>query len=148
MPANAGDLRDRSSIVGWEDPLEESVATIPVFLPGKSHGQRSLVGYSPTVHRVAESPVRLSTMQVKGPEPKFHELQRKSTSNLMHKIAPIKLKSGLVIQLNRHTEKLMSNLLQGFEYLKFCKGGKCIKNYTEKQFSYSYCIISLLFSKK
>ena len=32
--------------LGLEDPLEEEVATIPVFLPGKSHGQRSLVGYS------------------------------------------------------------------------------------------------------
>ena len=27
-------------------PLEEEIVT-PVFLPGKSHGQRSLVGYSP-----------------------------------------------------------------------------------------------------
>ena len=30
-----------------EDPLEESVANIPLFLPGESHGQRSLAGYSP-----------------------------------------------------------------------------------------------------
>ena len=29
--------------LGWEDPLEKEV----VFLPEKSHGQRSLVGYSP-----------------------------------------------------------------------------------------------------
>ena len=32
-------------LLGWEDPLEEGMAT-PVFLPGESHGQRSLVGYS------------------------------------------------------------------------------------------------------
>ena len=31
--------------LGWEDPLEEGLAT-PVFLPEKSYGQRSLVGYS------------------------------------------------------------------------------------------------------
>ena len=31
----------------WEDPLEEEMATHPVFIPGESHGQRSLVGYSP-----------------------------------------------------------------------------------------------------
>ena len=31
--------------LGWEDPLEEE--PIPVFLPGESHGQRSLAGYSP-----------------------------------------------------------------------------------------------------
>ena len=30
--------------LGWEDPLEEGMATHPVFLPGESHGQRSLVG--------------------------------------------------------------------------------------------------------
>ena len=33
--------------LGWEDPLEEHMATHPVFLPGESHGERSLVGYSP-----------------------------------------------------------------------------------------------------
>ena len=33
--------------LGWEDPLEKGMATPPVLLPGKSHGQRSLVGYSP-----------------------------------------------------------------------------------------------------
>ena len=27
--------------------LEKEMATIPVFLPGEFHGQRSLVGYSP-----------------------------------------------------------------------------------------------------
>ena len=30
-----------------KDPLEEEMATTPVFLPGESHGQRSLRGYSP-----------------------------------------------------------------------------------------------------
>ena len=33
--------------LGQEDPLEEGMATTPVFLPGESHGQRSLAGYSP-----------------------------------------------------------------------------------------------------
>ena len=32
--------------LGSEDPLEKEVATTPVFLPGKSHGHRSLEGYS------------------------------------------------------------------------------------------------------
>ena len=36
-----------------EDPLEKGMATTPVFMPGESHGQRSLAGY--TVHRVRES---------------------------------------------------------------------------------------------
>ena len=38
--------------LGWEDPLEEDMATHSIFLPGESHGQRTLVGYSPYVHRV------------------------------------------------------------------------------------------------
>ena len=33
--------------LGQEDPLEESMKDIPVFLPGESHGQRGLAGYSP-----------------------------------------------------------------------------------------------------
>jgi len=40
----AGDL---SLIPGSNRPLEEEMATTPVLLPGKSHGQRSLAGYSP-----------------------------------------------------------------------------------------------------
>ena len=31
----------------WEDLLEEAWQPTPVFLPGESHGQRSLMGYSP-----------------------------------------------------------------------------------------------------
>ena len=37
--------------LGQEDPLEEEMVTYPVFLPGKSHGQRSLVGYSLGGHK-------------------------------------------------------------------------------------------------
>ena len=37
----------RVQSLGWEDPLEKERATTPVFLPGESHGQRSLAGYSP-----------------------------------------------------------------------------------------------------
>ena len=33
--------------LGQENPLEKGMALTPVFLPGKFHGQRSLVGYSP-----------------------------------------------------------------------------------------------------
>ena len=30
-----------------EESLEKEMATTPAFLPGESHGQRSLAGYSP-----------------------------------------------------------------------------------------------------
>ena len=33
--------------LGWEEPLERTWQPTPVFLPGKSQGQRSLEGYSP-----------------------------------------------------------------------------------------------------
>ena len=36
---------------GQEDPLEKKMTLTTVFLPGKPHGQRSLVGYT---HRVAK----------------------------------------------------------------------------------------------
>ena len=42
LSANAGDVRDAGSIPGrraWQPT--------PVLLPGESHGQRSLAGYSP-----------------------------------------------------------------------------------------------------
>ena len=32
--------------LGWED-LEKEWLPTPVFLPGESHGKRSLAGYSP-----------------------------------------------------------------------------------------------------
>ena len=40
--------------LGWEGPLEEGMQPTPVFLPGESHGQRSLAGYSP-IHGVTKS---------------------------------------------------------------------------------------------
>ena len=47
LPADAGDVRDKVRSLGRGDPLEEGMATTPVFLPGESHGQRSLAGCSP-----------------------------------------------------------------------------------------------------
>ena len=36
----------RVKSLGQEDPLEKGMESTPVFLPGESHGQRSLAGYS------------------------------------------------------------------------------------------------------
>ena len=38
--------------LGWEDPWRRKWQPTSVFLPGESHGQRSLAGYSPRVARV------------------------------------------------------------------------------------------------
>ena len=44
-PANAGDVRDMSSIPGsGRSPEGGWWQTTPVFLPGKSHDQKTLVG--------------------------------------------------------------------------------------------------------
>ena len=37
--------------LGHEDSLEKGMKTTPVFLPGTSHGQRRLAGYSPCDRR-------------------------------------------------------------------------------------------------
>ena len=48
LPANAGDPVDTGSIPGsGRLPWRKKWQPTPVFLPGKFHGQRSLVGYSP-----------------------------------------------------------------------------------------------------
>ena len=38
-----------------EDPLEEAWQPTSVFLPGKSHGQISLEGYSPWVYKESDT---------------------------------------------------------------------------------------------
>ena len=48
LPAKAGVA---GLIAALEDSLEKEMATTPVFLPGKSHGQKSLVA---TVHGLAK----------------------------------------------------------------------------------------------
>ena len=52
--------------LGQEDPLDEEMAPTPVFLPGKSRGQRSLAGF--IVHGVARVGHDLVT---KPPPPKL-----------------------------------------------------------------------------
>ena len=55
LPASEGDARDAVLSVGREDPRRRKRQLNPVFLPGKSHGWRSLAG----VHRVTKSRTRL-----------------------------------------------------------------------------------------
>ena len=54
---NAG---DRGSIPGsGRSPGEKNGNPTPVFLPGKSHGRRSLVGYSPWGHKESDTTERV-----------------------------------------------------------------------------------------
>ena len=42
-------------------PWKRKWQPTPVFLPGESHGQRSLMGYSPCGHKESDTTERLST---------------------------------------------------------------------------------------
>ena len=49
-PANAGDVRKRRGFDPWVEKIpwrRRKWQPTPVLLPGESHGQRSLEGYSP-----------------------------------------------------------------------------------------------------
>ena len=46
VPANAGDTGDEGSVPGSGRSPGGGNGTAPIFLPGESHGQRSLPGYS------------------------------------------------------------------------------------------------------
>ena len=74
------EMATHSSILAWKNPMDtgawwamvhgvarvghafETKAPAPAFLPEKSHGQRSLVGYSPYG---SKSPTRLSDFHFK-----------------------------------------------------------------------------------
>ena len=49
LPANAGDKKD-SDLMLWNRKWQP----VPVFLPGKFHGQRRLVGYSQWGHKESD----------------------------------------------------------------------------------------------
>ena len=46
-PGNAGDLKTEGLIWVRKIPWRRAWQPTPVFLPGESHGQRSLVGHGP-----------------------------------------------------------------------------------------------------
>ena len=59
---NAGDTGDRSSIPGLgRSPGGGKWQPTPVFLPEKSHGQRSLAGYSTKGHKESDMTEQLNT---------------------------------------------------------------------------------------
>ena len=49
LPANAGDVRHGFDPWVRKIPWRRKWQPIPVFLPGESHGQKSLAGYGPGV---------------------------------------------------------------------------------------------------
>ena len=95
-PANAGDRRRGFNPwvgkISWKrpgprTPVEETgdagsflsgeVAPTPVFLPGESHGQRSMAGYSPWGHKDSEMTECLSSQMAAGVIGKVRVVGRK-----------------------------------------------------------------------
>ena len=69
MPANTGNLRDGGAVGGGLDPCVGKITwrawqPNPVFLPGESHGQRSLAGYSPTDSEMTEGTSHAGTVSL------------------------------------------------------------------------------------
>ena len=60
---NAGDL---GLILGSENPLKKGIVITPGFLPGESHGQKGLVGYSPWGHKELDTTEQLTLQSILG----------------------------------------------------------------------------------
>ena len=65
-PANAGDAKDMSKRFRFDlwvgkIPWSRKWQYIPVFFPGKFHGQRHVTGYSPQCPKESDTTERLST---------------------------------------------------------------------------------------
>ena len=79
LSASAGDVRNAGLVLGLKDSLRRKWQPIPEFLPGKSHGQRSMAGYSPWVAKELEmiywlnnnNNMRLQPLKVPGLERKL-----------------------------------------------------------------------------
>ena len=64
--ANAGDIKDAIFIPGsGRPPGGRNGNPTPVFLPGESHGQRSLVGYSPWGHKESDKTEQIGRQDLK-----------------------------------------------------------------------------------
>ena len=48
--------------MGQKDPWRREWVPTPVFLPGESHGRKSLEGYSPWGHRELDTTEQLDTV--------------------------------------------------------------------------------------
>ena len=63
---NAGDAKTRAWSLNQKIPWRREWPSAPVFLPGESHGQRSLVGYSPwgckRIRRGTATQLQIGTM--------------------------------------------------------------------------------------
>ena len=62
----------RVQSLGWEDPLDKEMATHSRILPGESHGQRSLAGYSPRGRKESDTTERVHFTSLHNISEQFH----------------------------------------------------------------------------
>ena len=62
IKASAYNTGDHVQSLDWEDPWRRKWQPTPIFLPGDSHGQRSLAGYSPWGPRESDTTERLHSL--------------------------------------------------------------------------------------
>ena len=55
LPASVGDRSQGVHLWVGKIPWRRKWQPTPVFLPGESHGQRSLAGYSPQGHKESDT---------------------------------------------------------------------------------------------
>ena len=96
--------------LGQEDPLEKGMTTIPVFLPGEFHGQRSLAGYSLQFSSVAQSYLTLcDPMNCSTPNLPVHHQLPEATQTHVHCVSdaiqpshPLSSPSPPALNLSQH----------------------------------------------
>ena len=86
--------------LGWEDPLEKGMATPPVFFPGESHGQWSLVGYSSRVGKEPDSTEQLHFH--------FHFKQRPRRTVLYKVICVLSIQGSSSLRMSAHLSGCVS----------------------------------------
>ena len=75
--------------LGQEDPLEKEMATHSSILVWKSHGQRSLAGYSPWGHRLTQFSDYTATTPTCGYITELHCGTLETNTTLLFKHPPI-----------------------------------------------------------
>ena len=90
----------------------------PVFLPGESHGQRSLVGYSPQGHKESDMTERLHTHNVQAGT---GSLCLRSRGHLLLKVCDRSRKKDGITQPRRIKSRtpLAFSVLEDYSVLKF-----------------------------
>ena len=89
LPASAGEAGDSGSLPGLgRSPWRRAWQPTPVFLPGESHGQRSLVGYGLWGHKESDTSGRLGTHTVVAslPSPPTPPIPNRAHPLLFHEV--------------------------------------------------------------